>query len=109
MARRQLKTDDEDGFLLAIHDELAELKHLFGVQVEMHLMPASTRGHFHIVCYAYKTPRHPGDEPWATSSTPYPTAAAVRLHAGIYRASIRIGGELSMKKRDDEIKGIATH
>lgn len=107
MARRALRTDDEAGFLMAIHDELAELKLLFGVQIELLFMPASKRGHFHLVCYAYKVPRKPADEPYCSTSIPYPTAAATRLHAGVYRACIRIGGELSMKKQDEEVKGIA--
>lgn len=104
MSRRQLRSDDEDGFLMAIHDDLTESKALFNVQVEMYLMPASTRGAFHIICYAYKRPRKPGDEPYATSSTPYPSSQAKRLHAGLYRAAIRIGGELARLHTQKEIK-----
>lgn len=95
MARRNLKSDDEAGFLMALHDDITESKALFNCQIEMEFMPASKRGEFHIICYAYKRPRKPGDAPYASTSTPYPSPHAARLHAALYRAAIRIGGELA--------------
>jgi hypothetical protein len=104
MSRRQLKTDDEAGFLLAVHDDLAETRQLFHVQIEMLLIPASTRGHFHITCYAYAVPRKVGDQPIASSATPYPSAHAMRLHAALYRAAIRIGGECARLAPESRVK-----
>jgi hypothetical protein len=104
MSRRQLKTDDEAGFLIAVCDDLAESEALFGVQIEMVVLRTRVRGQLNINCYAYKTPRKPADEPYATSTTPYPSASALRLHAALYRAAIRIGGELSNKAKWGEVK-----
>jgi len=101
MSRRALKTDDELGFLLAFCDDLAESEALFNVQIEVVILRTRKRGEIAINCFAYKRPRKTGDEPYATSTTPYPTAAANRLHAGLYRAAIRIGGELSKKWHDE--------
>jgi len=103
MSRRQLKTDDEEGFLLAVCDDLNESEALFNVQIEMVVLRSRTRGQLHINCIAYKNPRKPGDEPYAISNTPYPSASATRLHAALYRAAIRIGGELANKAKWGEV------
>lgn len=105
MSRRQLKTDDEAGFLLAFFDDLAESEHLFRVQIECVLLRARKRGEININMIAYKLPRKPGDEPWAISNTPYPTASANRLHGGLYKAAIRIGGELARKSKWGDPEG----
>jgi hypothetical protein len=95
MSRRTLRTDDEAGFLMAFCDDLAESEKLFNVQIEVVILRARVRGKIHINCIAYKNPRKPSDAPIAISNTEYPTSAANRLHGGLYRAAIRIGGELS--------------
>lgn len=100
-SKRNLRSDDEAGFLLAFCDELADTEELFGVQVEVVVLRTARRGQLNINCFAYKTPRKPSDEPFAVSYTQYPTAAATRLHAALYRAAIRIGGEIANKRREN--------
>lgn len=99
MSRRTLKADDEAGFLMAYCDDIKESEILFRVQIECLILPARTRGHINIQMVAFKLPRKPGDEPYALSNTPYPTASANRLHGGLYRAAIRIGGELAQRSK----------
>lgn len=103
MSRRTLKTDDEEGFLMAFHDDIRESELLFRVQIECIILPSRDRGKININMHAYKLPRKPGDEPYAITNTPYPTASANRLHGGLYRAAIRIGGELANKARWGEV------
>jgi hypothetical protein len=105
MARRQLKTDDEAGFLVAFCDELLDSEKIFGVQIEVVILRSRVRGQLNINCIAYKVPRKPSDEPYAISNTPYPRSSALRLHAGLYQAAIRIGGELSAKLRYEDVPG----
>jgi hypothetical protein len=97
MGRRTLRTDDEEGFLIAVCDDLAESEALFNVQIEMVILRTRVRGQLKINCIAYKQPRKAGDAPYAETTTPYPSASALRLHAALYRAAIRIGGELANK------------
>jgi len=105
MSRRQLRTDDEAGFLMAFCDDLAESEALFQVQIECVVLRSRVRGKLHINMIAYKVPRKPGDEPYAISNTEYPTASANRLHGGLYRAAIRIGGELAAKSKWGKAEG----
>lgn len=105
MSRRELKTDDEAGFLMAMYDDLRESELLFNVQIECVLLKGKTRGSLNINMIAYKLPRKPLDEPYAITNTPYPTASANRLYGGLYRAAIRIGGELAQKSRWGEVQG----
>jgi len=95
MSRRALKTDDEEGFLLAISDELAENRVMFNCHIELTLVPTDKRGRFDIVAKAYKRPRVDDSPPYAIAIYQYPSTTANRLHAAFYRACIRIGGELS--------------
>lgn len=97
MARRQLKTDDEEGFLIAYYYDLRETEILYNVRIETHIQLTSKQGELRINHFAYRKPRKPGDEPIGSSSTPYPTPAALKLHAALYRSAVRIGGELANK------------
>lgn len=101
MSRRQLKAGDEEGFIMAWFDDIVESEALYGVQIEVVLLRARKRGEININCIAYKTPRKPSDEPYAISNTPYPSAAATTLYAALYRSAVRIGGEISNKRRDE--------
>jgi hypothetical protein len=103
MSRRALKADDEEGFLMAFHDDIRESELLFRVQIECVILPTRIRGQLNIQMIAYKLPRKPLDAPHAVTNTPYPTASANRLHGGLYRAAIRIGGELAQKARWGEV------
>lgn len=91
MARRQLKTDDEAGFLMAFHDDIRETEQLFGVEVGVSVRLTKTRGLIEIRASAWKADPVRGDRCVAVFETRYPTASANRLHAGLYRAAIGIG------------------
>lgn len=92
MSRRQLKTDDEAGFLLAIYDDVSETESLFGVKVKLEFKRTNVRGHFQLHASAWKDVGKADERCVATWVGEYPTASANRLHAGFYRAAIGIGG-----------------
>lgn len=91
MSRRRLKTDDEEGFLMAIYDDLCETEALFNVRVKIEFKRANRRGGFQLHASAWKDVGKADERCVATWVGEYPTAQANRLHAGVYRAAIGIG------------------
>lgn len=100
MSRRQLKTDDEDGFLHAFRDELLDNVEYYGVRIEVLLCVAVRRPGLLVRVIAYKKDAEGAEQVYAQVEHPYPSHAATRLHAALYRASVMIGGELSRVKRE---------
>jgi len=97
MSRRSLKTGDQDGFILAIWDDLVDTQEMFGVETEVIIRPGKMRGRLLFLVRAYKAPRTAGDEPYAEGLLEWPTHAASTLYALLYRAAVRIGGECSRR------------
>lgn len=95
MSRRQLKTDDEAGFLLAVSDDVAETQQLYRVKVKFEVKPTSIRGRFRIKATAWKDVGEADERCVATWEGEYPTAQAMRFHAGLYRAAVGIGAACS--------------
>lgn len=95
MSRRQLKTDDEDGFLMAFSDDVAETEVLFRVKVKVEFKRTSIRGKLRLVATAWKGVGTLNERCVATWEGEYPTAQASRLHAALYRAAVGIGAACS--------------
>lgn len=91
MSRRQLKADDEGGFLMAISDDISETQQLYQVVVKIEFKPTNLRGHFRICASAWKDVGKPDERRVATWEGEYPTAQAMRIHAALYRAAVGIG------------------
>lgn len=91
MSRRQLKADDEAGFLVAVSDDIAETQQLYRVEVKIEVKPTSRRGQFRIEASAWKDVGKPNERRVASWTGEYPTAQAARFHAGLYRAAVGIG------------------
>lgn len=91
MSRRQLKADDEVGFLVAVSDDIAETQQLYRVEIMIEVIPTSRRGQFRIGARAFKGRGGPNERVVATWFGEYPTAQATRFHAGLYRAAVGIG------------------
>lgn len=95
MARRQLKTDDEEGFLRATYDDIRETEAMFNVKVKLEVKLTTKRGQMRLEATAWKGVGTPDERCVATFVCEYPTASASRLHAGLYRAAIGIGAACS--------------
>jgi len=95
MSRRTLKSDDEEGFLMATHDDLAETAQLYRVQLKITIKPSSVRGRFRMRSEAWKDVGKPLERCVASWEGEYPTAQALRFHAALYRAAVGIGAACS--------------
>jgi len=105
MSRRQLKADDEQGFLVAVSDDIAETQQLYRVLVKIEIKPTSLRGRFRLVATAWKDVGKPEERCVASWEGEYPTAQAMRLHAALYRAAVGIGaacGRAGLPYRGEE-------
>lgn len=91
MSRRQLKTDDEAGFLMAFYDDVVETESMYRVKVKVEIKTTSKRGQLRFYATAWKDVGKPDERAVATFECEYPTAQAARLHAGLYRAAVGIG------------------
>jgi hypothetical protein len=101
MSKRMLRSDDEEGFLRAFRDELIDLAEYYGVRIEATLrLPVMGSGLF-IYLEAFKRDLEGAEQVYAAAEQAYPTPAAARLHAALYRASIRLGGALSARRQSD--------
>jgi len=99
VSRRTLKTADQDGFIQACWDDLAESRAMYHVEIEIRLQPSVKRGEWEFIATAYKRPREAGDAPYAEGRYPYPTHAATTLYAALYRVCVRIGAECASAMR----------
>lgn len=99
MSRRQLKTDDEEGFLRAFRDEVLDLAAEYGVRLEFHLALPVTGSGVVIRGWAWELDWLGSERLVGTVDQPYPTHSALRLHAALYRAAIKLGGSIREHRR----------
>lgn len=91
MSRRQLKANDEAGFLMAVTDDIAETQQLYRVLVKIEIKPTSIRGRFRIKATAWKDVGMPDERAVASWEGEYPTVQCQAFYAGLYRAAVGIG------------------
>lgn len=99
MSKRELRSDDEAGFLRAFKDEVFDLVAEHGVRVEFTLrLPVQAEG---LVIHgeAHKRDAQGYEQLYAAFSQPYPTHVANRLHAALYRAAMRLSIEVRDRER----------
>lgn len=103
MSKRQLKADDEEGFLRAYRDELLDVAHDHNCQVSCSLvLPLQGHG-LRIRMRAYQWGDDGREECLATFDQDYPSHTATRLHGALYRAMVRLGIELRDKRRREAL------
>lgn len=99
MPRRQLRADDEEGFLRAYRDELLDVAHDHNCQISCSVVVPLRQPGLMIRLRAYQLDQEGREECLATFDLPYPTQTAARLHSALYRAMVRLGIELRDKRR----------
>jgi len=99
MSRRQLKTDDEEGFLRAFKDEIldAQADYQVRIDVRVEVRPERPGVTFHGEVYSV-APDATGELLMRVEQQ-YPTHSASRLHAALYRLAISVSVALG---RDHE-------
>lgn len=101
MSRRNLRADDEEGFLRAWRDEVLDLVATYPVRIEFLLCVPVRQPGMLIRVVAYHKDAQDAEQVYAVAEQPYPTHAATRLHAALYRAAIRIAGAIVERRRTD--------
>lgn len=101
MSRRQLKTDDEEGFLRAWRDELFDVVEEEQVRIVFTLRAPLAHAGLVIRGEAFKRDANGDEQLYAAWDQPYPTHTANRLHAAIYRAMVRLGVEIRDRRRSE--------
>lgn len=99
MSRRMLKSDDEEGFIRAFRDEIADTEAMYHVHISCSLVRPVKGSGLDIIMEARRAHLETVGEPWARVVLPYPTHAANTLYAALYRAAIRIGGAIAEQRR----------
>lgn len=99
MSRRELKSDDEAGFIRAWKDEMFDLANEEHVRLEVTLRAPVREAGLVIYCEALKRDDFGYEQVYAHFSQPYPSHSANRLHAALYRALVRLGVEIRDRRR----------
>lgn len=99
MSKRQLRADDEEGFLRAYRDELLDVAHDHNCQISCSIVVPLRQPGLMIRLRAYQLDEHGREECLATFDLPYPTHTATRLYSALYRGMVRLGIELRDKRR----------
>lgn len=97
MSRRQLKSDDEEGFIRAYRDEIFDLEDYYEVRVQASIR--IKRGGPGLVLW-FEAERKDAEGQWQTyaqAEYAYPSHGSARLHAALYAAAIRISVEVSRR------------
>lgn len=100
MSRNQLKSGDEEGFLLACYDDIRETEQMYGVVISCELAPGRRRGDWSFVMTARQRSQDGPGEVYATGAYPYPSPSARTLYGAFYRACVRIGAECARAHRE---------
>lgn len=101
MARRQLKSDDEVGFIRAYRDDLADTEAMYHVIIRCELVRPLHGTGLEIRMTAHKRGQESSEAPWCEARYLYPTHSANTLYAALYRAAIGIGAAISNRRRDE--------
>lgn len=108
MSKRELRSDDEAGFIRAWKDELFDLAETHRVRLVFTLRAPVGQQGLVIRGEAYKTDGEGYESLYAEWDQPYPTHTANRLHAALYRAVIRLGVEVRDRERAERSGDVAT-
>lgn len=97
-SNRNLKSDDVDGFMLAVWDSWRDLEAEYGVSILVTIKPRDQRGHLKFEATA--TRDQDGAIGWviAVSEAIWPTHYAKSQHALLYALLVRLWRELEQVK-----------
>lgn len=88
MSRRQLKSDDVDGFVMAFWDEVVDCEKLYNVKITMDLRLKPQRGQLTFFARAEQEQESGPDRLVACNHVSWPTDKATTLHALLYRLAM---------------------
>lgn len=101
-SNRGLKSDDVDGFMLAVWDSIADLAADYDVSIGVGVGPQRTRGHLVFRATAFRAnPGYP-DKVVATAEAVWPTHYAKTVHALLYGLLVRLWRELDQENESNQ-------
>lgn len=90
VARRTLKADDVDGFMLAAWDDVVDLKRCYGVDVLVDVRWGASRGRMTLHAQAVTTLGEAAGKLVGVADMMWPTSKATSLHALLYGLLVRL-------------------
>ena len=93
-SNRRLKSDDVDGFMIAVWDSIVDLESDFGVKLVCAFGTKDKRGHLMFSARAYDVSEGASELPVASAEVVWPTHYATSVHALLYGLLVRLWRDL---------------
>jgi hypothetical protein len=106
-SKRNLRSDDVDGFMLAIWDSCQDLATDYQVRIEMRYAPAKMRGHLVFDACAYHVGVDGAEAVVARAEAVWPTHYSQTVHALLYALLVRLWRELDQWRDIERLKNSA--
>lgn len=90
MSKRQLKSEDVDGFVIAFYDEVRATEEMYQVRCSFDLRLGGSRGALSLHAQAVRDAEEGPDHLVATADVRWPSVTQASLHAWLYALAIRI-------------------
>jgi hypothetical protein len=103
MARNQLRSDDIEGFMVAVWDSWIDLQEEFGVIIGVGAVCQRERGHITFRASAYRKQTDGSEKRVAAAERAWPGHHAKSVHAMLYSLLIGLWRELNDERRDREL------
>jgi hypothetical protein len=100
-SNRNLKSDDVDGFVLAVWDSFKDLEADYGVYITVTVHPRTLRGHLAWEAIARWDGPEQSEVVVAKAEAVWPTHYAKSLHALLYALLVRLWRELDLWKESE--------
>lgn len=97
-SNRKLRSDDVQGFMVAVWDSIADLAADYDVTIGIGVAPRKIRGHLVFRAKAFRAQEGAQDACVATAECEWPTHYATSVHALLYSLTVRLWRELDVER-----------
>lgn len=102
-SNRNLKSDDVEGFMLAVWDSFADLADDYGVSIGIGLGPRAKRGELIFRATAFIKHSSGADVAACSAEVVWPTHYAKSVHALLYALLVKLWRELDVWQRELDV------
>ena len=107
MAKRQLRADDVDGFMLAFWDEWVDQERAFEVQVQVSIIRLPGRGRFRLVAEGLRETDNLSLVARGRGEVEWPTSKSESVHAALYALLCRLWADMNVERREKLLEQLA--
>lgn len=100
MSKRNLRAEDEDGFIRAFNDETRDTELTYDVRIVWQLCKGRDANALYLRGTAHKADENDCEQVWAHTEYRYPTHRTNRLYAALYAAAIALNVVCQHKHRE---------